>query len=228
MKIKRNRSKRFMDRIMAVLLAVVMVVPVGVIIAPSVGAEEAGNTVYGESNNFPVEEDYSIEQVESLSNYIIWGKVDDKFGLPVSSFIVICANVANNQSNYTYGYDGTYYFDLSIIDIAFGDEILLTATNGICIYNQSLTYEGASIQLNFVLDPEEPELPILPEFDVNNTDLPEFTDIDYTSPKFEEPDMRPDLFASSITFSNDEHVQGDSVLITVMAGTTGMFFDAFV
>lgn len=162
----------------------------------------------------------------SVENYIVWGTLVDKYGVPVDTAIVVAVNMDTGNSTWVYGENGTYSLDLAEINgsVSVGDEIKLIASNGICISNFTFTVEGnSSKRIDFVLDPEEPVSP-----EIGNPFNPDNPfEHNSSSPEMVMPEYKPDMIITELSFSDDRPIQGDIVTLTATVSTAGMFVESF-
>ena len=203
-----------------IVLLVLSALPAGflMMILP-VGAEQTNNNNSENNNNVggvttTGTNTITGEAEESdINSYIIYGHVYTN-GLGNSknltpNALVIFTNMRTGDGNATYANETGYYsFDLAEMNNSYmsGDEIKITATNGIDIMVTNMTIVGnSSEEINIVIDP-----------------IPDSMPRPHASPQPEPIGIvEPDLVVVNISFSEDKPLDGNTIMITAAVENIG-------
>ncbi len=119
------------------------------------------------------------EGTETLNTYIVYGEVNDSFGLPVVFANITAVNMNTGAVMNSTVEDGTYSMDLAEMKngVHIGDKIEITFADGICVntYNFTVDDSGEKI-LDVQLDPVDNGIPQLPDVNPLPPELPGLPD----------------------------------------------------
>ncbi|GEM_PF-4506978 len=206
---EKSLSARGLHPMFVLLLAVVIVVPAGSVLSSQEMGTSSTSTNSGE--NTPV----------YPANGVITGFVTNPYGEPITALVLV-ADLGTRVANSTWAVNGSFVIDpAKVVGASPGDVLRLVFTNGVCVENRTVTWNGYSTSVGtIVLDP--PEGPVLPETNTNTYDSLEETpdgggDV---SPSFLSPGglAGPDLYIERVDISPDPVVVGGKVTVTVVVG----------
>jgi parallel beta-helix repeat protein len=138
---KGYEKHKIVSKVLGIVIALSMVLPAGAMLSEPVRGENfSGDNIAG-------------------SGFIVYGSIKDNVGMLVSAGTISAINLNNGEYVNEFILDGAYLIDLADVNATIGDDIFLSAQNGICISNQTFKIENSVARMDFVLDPDAPAIP---------------------------------------------------------------------